>query len=283
MNGVTVVSGSDASKILVRDAPASEFRSVGLPAPLGAPAVAIGGDLLIPGVDGRVYLIDPRTGTSAADPYVPPFDRSKPIRWRKPVLLEGSAVAIADSEATIRRLSVDRTGRPRLAVTAEARLDSPMATDPASTGDAVVIVTVDGRVRSLAARDLGPQGGWPLEAPRLLGPMVVADHAFVIDAEGTVVAFGPDGRRLWSARLPDMLPAGPPSIRDGSAWFLGVDGSIHRLSMSDGTTQSRVPLRVLPVGGPLAAGPDLALPTGPGTLRLLDRKALGETPGGTRP
>src|SRR5439155_12314292 len=114
LDGVTVVvPARDASKILVRKGPTGEFRSVGLPAPLGAPVVAIGGDLLIPGGDGRVYLIDPKTGTSAADPYVPPFDRARPIRWRSPVLLEGNAVAMADSEATIRRLSVDRTGRPR--------------------------------------------------------------------------------------------------------------------------------------------------------------------------
>jgi outer membrane protein assembly factor BamB len=277
INGLTVVVPSpDASKVLVRDGPNGEFKTVGLPAPLGAPVVAIGGDLLIPGVDGRVYLIDPRTGTSAADPYIPPFDRARPIRWRRPVLLEGNAVAMGDSEATIRRFSVDRTTRPRLTVTAEARLDSPLATDPASTGASVVIATVDGRVRSLAARDLGAQGSWPLEAPRLLGPLVVADHAFVVDAEGNVVAFGPDGRRLWSSRLLETLPAGPPSLRDSSAWFLGLDGSIQKLSMSDGTPQARVPLRLLPVGGPLAAGPDLVLPTGPGTLRLLDRKAIGE-------
>jgi hypothetical protein len=199
------------------------------------------------------------------------------------VLLDGNVVALADSEATIRRLSVDRTGRPRLVATAEARLDSPLATDPASTGASVVVATLDGRVRSLAARDLGAQGSWPLEAPRLLGPLVVAEHAFVIDSEGNVVAFGPDGRRLWSSRLQDTLPAGPPSLRDGSAWFLGLDGSIQRLSLADGTPQARVPLKVLPVGGLLAAGPDLVLPTGPGTLRVLDRKAIGETSEGPKP
>ena len=119
------------------------------------------------------------------------------------------------------------------------------------------------------------------------GPGTTAELYFpndlVVDAAGNIIAFGPDGRRLWSSRLQDSPPAGPPSLRDGSAWFLGLDGSIQRLSMSDGSPQTRVPLKLLPVGGPLAAGPDLVLPAGPGTLRLLDRKALGELAEGPRP
>ena len=279
LDGLTVVVPPlGSSSILVRDAPASDFRPVALPAPLGAAVAAIGGGLLIPGGDGRLYLVDPKGGSSAADPYVPSFDRTRPTRWRRPVVLGGNAVAVADSDSTLRRISVDRTTRPRLVATAEARLDSPMAADPASTGASVVVATVDGRIRSLAARDLGPQGSWPLGAPRQLGPVVVADHAFVVDADGEVMAFGPDGRRLWSSRLRDTRPAGPPAIRDGSAWFVGLGGSVQRLSMVDGSTQSSAAIRALPDGGPIAAGPDLVVPTGPGTLRLLDRKALGNPP-----
>jgi len=272
VDGATViVPEAGAARVLVRSGPGTgEFRAVELPAPLGAPALAWGKDLLIPGADGRAYLIDPKTGMSAADPYVPPFDRSRPIRWRAPVALDNDAVALADSESTLRRLAVVRSPRPRLVATAEVKLDKPLAADPASTGQAVLVATADGRVRSLASRDLGPQGSWPLEAPRLLGPSVVADHAFVADAAGNVVAFAPDGRRLWSARLREGLPAGPPALRDGSAWFLGRDGTAERLALADGSSRGVVKLRCLPTGGPLAAGPGLVAPTGLGTLRLID-------------
>jgi outer membrane protein assembly factor BamB len=277
IDGATVVVPEPAaSRIFVRVG-SGEFRPVELPAPLASPILALGKDLVIPGLDGRIYLVDPRTGASAADPYVPPFDRSRPIRWRTPVPVEGGAFVLADSEATLRRLAVDHSGRPRLAVTSELKLDKALVTDPTSTGASILVVTVDGKVRSLASRDLGPQGSWPLEAPRLLGPIVVAEHAFVADAAGNVLAFAPDGRRIWSVRMRDTVAAGPPAVLDRSAWFLGRDGSIQRFSIDDGTPQSWALLDILPSGGPLAVGPELAMPTGRGSVRLLDTRAKENT------
>jgi outer membrane protein assembly factor BamB len=274
IDGTTViVPERGASRVLVREG-SGEFRSIELPAPLATTLLAMGGNLLVAGADGRLYLIDPRTGTSVADPYVPPFDRSRPIRWRSPVALEGNAVALADSEATIRRISVDTSTRPRLTVTAELKLDKPLAADPTSTGSSLLIATTDGKIRSVASRDLSPQGSWSLDAPRLLGPVVVADHAFVGDSAGNVVAFAPDGRRLWSVKLRDTIPAGPPAILDQSAWFLGRDGSVQRFSLSDGSPQSVTKLDVLPTGGLLAVGPELVVPTGLGTVRVLDLKGV---------
>ena len=282
IDGTTVVVPEPgASRVLVRAGP-GEFRPVELPAPLASAILALGKHLLVPGADGRLYLIDPKTGTSAADPYVPPFDRSRPIRWQAPVALENEAVALADSEGMIRRVTVDRTGRPRLTVTAELKLDRPIAADPASTGASVLIATTDGRIRSMASRDLGPQGSWALEAPRLFGPVMVADHAFVADSAGNVVAFAPDGRRLWSARLRDTIAAGPPALLDQSAWFLGRDGSVQRFSLKDGSPQSRIPLEFFPSGGLLAAGPDIVVPAGLGTVRVLDLKNV-ESSGGSKP
>ncbi len=276
-----IVPEVGTSKILVR-ADTPDFKTVELPAPIATTLVALGKNLLIPGADGRVYLIDPRTGVATADPYVPPFDRSKLIQWRTPVLLEGDAVALADSEATLRRVAVDPTGRPRVIVTAEFRLDKPLAADPASTGSSVLVVTTDGKVRSLAARDLGPQGSWTLEATRLLGPVVVADHVFVADSAGNILTFAPDGRKLWGAKLRDTITVGPPAVLDESAWFLGRDGSLQRFSMANGTAQSVTNLDFLPAGGPLSAGPELVVPSGVGSLRLVDKKVL-ESSGERKP
>ena len=279
IDGATVVVPEPgASRVLVRVG-SGEFRPVELPAPLATSALALGKNLLVPGADGRVYLIDPRTGVSAADPYVPPFDRSRPIRWRAPVAVDGEAVALADSEATLRRIAVDRAGRPRLASTIERKLDRPLAADPASTGASVLVATTDGKVYSLASRDLGPQGSWMLEAPRLLGPVVAAEHGFVADSAGNVLAFAPDGRRLWSSKLRDTIAAGPPAILGQSACVLGRDGSLQKFAMLDGSPQARTILEVLPAGGPLATGPELVVPSGPGTLRLVDPKGV-QAPGG---
>ena len=282
IDGATViVPEPGASRVLVR-AGSAEFRTVELPAPLATNVLVLGKNLLVPGADGRVYLIDPKTGTSAADPYVPPFDRSRPIRWRAPVLLDAGAVGLADAEATLRRIAVDTTSRPRVVVTAEMKLDKPLASDPASTGASILVATVDGKVRSLASRNLGPQGSWTLEAPRLFGPVVVAEHAFVADSAGNVVAFAPDGRRLWSSKLRDTIAAGPPALLDQSAWFLGRDGSVQRFSILDGSPQSRTLLEILPAGGPLAAGPELVVPVGPGSVRVFEGKGA-DASGGPKP
>ncbi len=191
-------------------------------------------------------------------------------------------MALADSESTLRRISIDTTGRPRVVVTAEFKLDKPLAADPASTGSSVLVATIDGKVRSLAARDLGPQGSWSIEDRRLLGPVVVAEHAFVADSGGNILAFAPDGRRLWSAKLRGTIPVGPPAILDESAWFLGRDGSVQRFSIANGTPQSYASLDFLPVGGPIAAGPELVVPSGVGTVRIVDKKTL-EASGAGKP
>jgi outer membrane protein assembly factor BamB len=284
LEGATViVPSADADKILVREGSSGEFRSVDLPAPLAAPALGWGGNLLVPGSDGRAYLIDPRTGLAAADPFVPPFDRSKPIHWRTPSALSGDAVLLPDSEMTLRRLSVDRTGRPRLTVTAEQKLDKPLDTDPASTGQALVIATEDGRVRSLASRDLGSVGSWPLDGKRWVGPVVVAEHAFVADDAGNVVAFAPDGRRLWSAKLPGTIAAGPPAVRDQEVWVVGTNGSLHRFALADGQPRAEIALDILPRGGLLAAGTDVVVPCGASSIRSLDPATAGARTGDKAP
>jgi hypothetical protein len=104
----------------------------------------------------------------------------------------------------------------------------------------------------------------------------------VTDSAGNVVAFAPDGRRIWSAKLRDTIASGSPVILDQSAWFMGRDGSIQRFSMSDGSLQSRDALGVLPSGGLLASGPELVVPSGLGTIRLLDLKG-DEMRGGQKP
>ncbi len=121
-----------------------------------------------------------------------------------------------------------------------------------------------------------------LEARRLVGPVVVADHAFVADSAGNVLAFAPDGRRLWSAKLRDTIAIGAPAILDESAWFLGRDGSLQRFSLASGTPQSWTKLDLLPAGGPIAAGPELVIPSGVGSLRVVDKKTI-ESSGVNKP
>jgi hypothetical protein len=264
-----IVPALEAAKILVR-AGSGEFREVGLPAPVGSKPVAWGRELLVPGDDGRAYLIEPTTGESRAEPLIPPFDRTRPTHWAPPVMLGGDAVALADEAGVVRRLVRVSDPRPRLVVAAETSLGSAVVSAPASTAGAVVVATADGQARALSARDLSPVGSWRLDAPPAVPPATVNGRCYLADTAGGVLALGEDGRRVWSCKLPGTATvAGPPSARGPSVWFLTRDGSLHARDAASGEPAASLALGVLPAGGPVAVGDDLAIPSGSGTLRLL--------------
>ena len=276
---------SGSSRLLVRAGPSGPFKEVRTPAPVGARPVAWGRELFLPGGDGRAYLVDPLTGESRAEPFVPPFDRAKPTRWRAAVALGSDAVALADDVGRVRRLARVTDPRPRLVVTAEATLGKELVSDPASTAGALVVVTADGRVRALAARDLTPIGAWPIDAPLALPPSTSGGRVFVADVAGGVLALGPDGQRLWSVKLPGKGGlTGPPAVRGETVWMLARDGVLHARALADGAEVARTDLRVLPAGGVLPVGGDLAMPVGRGVLQSLAiERVASPAPGPSQP
>lgn len=264
-----LTSDSDRDELRVRSGAETELRRVLLPAPLGTVPAAWGGGLLIAGTQGRAYLIDPLSGRSSAEPFVPPYDRSRPIAWLAPATLEGDALALADRTGVVRRFDRPAPDRPRLVPSQEVNLSEPIVAGPASTGGALIFVTADGRIRSLAARDLSPQGAWSLGAPLEGGPWSVDSHVFVSDIRGGLTVFGPAGGRSWSVDGSGATLSGPPIIREGAVIWLDRDGVLYRHSLADGTALDRQPLGILPAGGPVLMDRDVLIPTGPGSLRRL--------------
>jgi hypothetical protein len=264
-----IIPSATASQVFVREG-TEPLKKVDLPSPLGAPPIPWGRDLLVPGDDGRVYLMEPKSGAMQADPYVPPFDKTKPAQWATPALLEGDAVAMCDKTGKVRRVIRQTEPRPRLVASGEeANLGGALAADPASTGAVLFVATADNRIRALAGRDFSPLGAWPLDAPRALGPIALGRFVLAADSAGALMGFEPDGKPRWTIALREGPPLGLPLVRDDSLWFLTKDGTLHRRALADGASQERHELGVLPAGGPLAVGSDLVVPVAPGTVRLL--------------
>jgi len=280
VDGATVlVPTPDADQVLVRDS-ASGYRPVPLPAHLAALPLPIGKNILVPGMAGRVYLVDAHSGLSVADPFVPPFDRSKPTRWRTPVALDGEASLVSNSDGVLRRLVVETNPRPRLVVANERKLDSPLLGNPASTGAAVLVVTADRKIRSFSARDLAPIGSWPITTAPAFDPVVVAGFAFVVDATGQVFAFDADGRRLWTATLREPTVVGTPVLRGNAVWFAtrGQSG-VEALSTVDGTSLGATRLDAEIAAGLLISDTDLVIPTGSSTWQtFLPPQQAGGSP-----
>ena len=267
-NLTVLVPAGPADHLLVR-AGSADLRRLELPAPLDAAPMFWGSDLLVPSVGGRVDLLDPRTGEARAEPYIEPFDRAHPTRWHAPVALGGDAVALADRSGRVRRLTRSAGPLPRLQVASEHNLGIELLSDPLGLGSAVVLVTADGHIRALAARDLTPIGAWPLEAPLVAAPANVAGRGFLADVAGNVYALGPDGQRLWSITLRAGAAAGPPAVAGDSVWFLTRTGALERHALADGALLDHLGLDLLPQGDLQALDSRLVVPVGFGTLRTL--------------
>jgi outer membrane protein assembly factor BamB len=247
------------------------WREVPLPASPAGDPVAWQGGVLVPGADGRAYLIDPTTGRSIAEPFVPQFERDNQGTWLAPAVLDPENVILADDVGRVRRLTVKPTPVPRLNVEVERALDSRIVTDPATTGAAVLVATADGRVRSLAGRDLSPVGAWPLDASIAGPPVGLADGGLAMDRAGNVLAFGRDGQKAWAIKLGAEV-VGSPRVVGPSLVILTSDGVLHLRARADGAPVDRRPLGLLPAGGPIAAGANTMIPVAPGTVRPM---ALG--------
>jgi outer membrane protein assembly factor BamB len=269
-----IVPGTGAASVWVRQAekPAG-WREFDLPTACAAMPLAWGRALLIPGVDGRAYLIDPITARSAAEPLVPVYDRDRRGAWLSPVKADASAVILADESGKVRRLGLKQGPVPRLNVEAEIVLDRPIVAGPTATGQAVMVITADRRVRALSVRDLSPVGAWPLEAPPDGGPVTAGGHGFVFDTGGGVLALGGDGRRLWSARLGDVA-VGPPVVRDGTVWILDRGGHLEVRAVADGSPRGRLDLGILPAGGMFLVDNQIFVPISRGTIQGVHREPI---------
>jgi outer membrane protein assembly factor BamB len=265
---------------------ADGFREVALPAPVGARPAKLGGELIVPGDDGRVYLIDPLKGEVSAEPLVPPFDRKRPTRWRDPAAAGSEAVILAEETGRVRRLVKITEPRPRLVVQPEiVDLGKEIVAGPVTTGGggagAVVVATSDGRVRALSARDLTALGAWPLAAPLALPPVASAGRCYFADTDGGVLALNEEGQRLWSTRLGEkgavFVPSGAPATRGDLVYFLTRDGMLLGRSTGDGQDRVAHKLSILPARGPIVVGDDLAVPVGLGSIRLLSSPASTST------
>jgi outer membrane protein assembly factor BamB len=251
------------------------WHSVGLPTVPAADPIAWGSDVLIPGLDSRAYLIDPLTGQSQAEPFVPKFDRDRQGTWFSPARLDKDTVVMADDVGRVIRLELKTTPIARLVGEVDLVLDRRIIAAPARAGNAVIVATADRNVRALVARDLSPVGSWALGAPLAGQPISIGENCFVMDRSGGVMAFGRDGQRAWSAQL-DSEVIGAPVVRDQLVWFLTRGGKLHVLALASGQKREQLELGALPSDGLKMAGKQEVVPAGKGVIRPVAAHPMGE-------
>ena len=238
-NHLGVVPAPRSNRLWVQDpANPSAWHKVGLPtAPAADPIVWGVASYSGAGFAGVIF-IDPLTGPSRAEPFVPKFDRDRQGTWLSPARLDQDVV-LADDVGRVRSSHAQDGPVARLVGEAERVLDQRIIADPASTGDAVIVATADRHVRALAARDLSPVGSWALDAPLAGPPIGIGETCFVMDRAGGVMAFSRDGQRTWSIKL-DSAVVGAPVVVDQSVWFLTRGGKLHVRDLSNGREREQI-------------------------------------------
>jgi len=227
---------------------------------------------LIPGQTGYVMLIDPMTGTAAAEPYLPNLGVGLEPRWRGPAATEHGAI-LSDGEDRLFLLQVVAQPQPHLSPRDEIDLDTPLKTSFAVLPDSAFAVDERNRLMAFALPGLAQKEVLTLPGDPVWGPRRVGDWILVATEEALLCT---DGEKLlWQAPLARgplasaaIAPGGMLlcSSTRGAIWT--IDGSGEEVSAVD-------------LGQPLAAGlavaGDRILAAGhDGTLHVIAVEALGE-------
>ncbi len=145
---------------------------------------------------------------------------------------------------------------------------------PAVLPDAIYAAAPDGsvtRIDPVTGRTV-----WRVSAGKPLSAGVGADAKIIVvgTEKGEVLAFDPEGKPLWTARVPTEIIA-PPRVADGVVAVFVGDGSVHALNANDGS-KKWVVQRVIPAltvrnyaGGASARG-GLFVGTAGGRLLAMD-------------
>lgn len=140
--------------------------------------------------------------------------------------------------------------------------------EPATTANAIYVAASDGTLMRVE-RETG-RVVWRVAAGKQLAAGPGADETLVVVGtdKGDVLAFDPDGKALWNARVSSEVLS-PPVVAEGVVVVVAGDGRVYGLVAADGKTKwvnqrTNPPLTVRNAAGAVASrgGVFLGLPGG---------------------
>lgn len=151
-------SSSAARLIMIYDpgvAKAIRFRSMILASPLAAEPIAFGTGLLAPMRDGRIALLDPKTGQPVAEPFGSPRSVGSSVDWGIPVeMSETKRFAIVDNgsgeneKPELHIVALDDSNDPAGFVLEKTiALQNPVSAAPVVWGNKIVFIDDRNRVQ----------------------------------------------------------------------------------------------------------------------------------------
>ncbi len=256
-DGRTVlVNESLGNQIVLADTRAperSQFRrvamAIGSSAP-NAPALGVGGNVLLPLNNGQLQLIDPTTGQSKAEPFQPKLEAGQKHGWVGPALLsDNQSVVVSDSLRRIYRLG---TGA-QLRSLAERDLGRALQGQLVAINDTVVGVAtgVTGdTIEVINGIDLESMASIGLQGKITWGPYRLKGLALVCSDNEGLVAIDREGRKVWELSLPQASLVGSPIEYLEDMVIADVRGKLIRVSIEEGKL-----IGMAEVGEPISGTP----------------------------
>jgi len=253
-DGLLVICGGDGSKEIAAFDPRRQplrFEWRMLPDPLDCPPIALGDRLLVPSKAG-VFLLDPRTAQTLAEPFGPRREPGVGLDWQLPAALDENQAVLADGHSKVYRLAVGEVPKPHLAAIGQVETTQPIASPVAVIGD--VAYAVDAartlnvfKLPKLTRLEAQPQS---LSGRCVWGPRRVDDCVMLATDDDRLLCLGADGKLRWQVELPYGPLAGTPLSADGEYILAAVGGVVWRVDAKNGQELGK-----LDTARPLATGP----------------------------
>ncbi|MBN1910884.1 MAG: PQQ-binding-like beta-propeller repeat protein [Pirellulales bacterium] len=263
-------AGSEQVYVYTPNAGAETLRNVVLRSPLGTTPVLLGNGLLAPSALGQVYLVDPWTGGTLAQPFQPKLAHGNQPKWQVPAVIDSQTVVLSDGARNLYRVGVKAKPEPNLALLDRGQPTEPIISPLAYVQDVVLAVDRTGKLQRFRLPKLTPEepeslGGRPVWGPRAVGRHVFvttdADQLFCLDAQGKIV---------WSTGLPHGPLAGPPLPVGNDFLLASCSGTVWRVEGASGKELGKHdtgrPLRT----GPVSLGNQVLVAGQDGTLLRMD-------------
>ena len=234
--------------------------SSGLPKSGG---VVSGGGLLLPLNNGRVVLVDWRTGAVNASPFQPASDPAGEVTWTTPIRLpdDPDQVVLADSRNKIYRLRVAEQVRELQSKDLEFKLLGPSA----GVGNTMIASNAGPAADFIVGYDLASLN----ETFRILlngrinwGPAAAEELALIRTDDSVLRGYQSDGTARFEVKIPDGLIVGQPLVDNGRIILAGQLGWIISIDIATGELLGQTDLGQPVSGSPLLSGAEQLLVPG---------------------
>jgi outer membrane protein assembly factor BamB len=231
------------------------------------------GGLVVPQLGGQVLLLDPESAGHKAQPFQPPLEAGRRIAWTRPASIppDGTALAVADGQRTIYRLTIGQQPQPHLQMLGETPVESDVVAPLAASGDtvyAVVRLSASDVVVALQGNELTNAGKTPLAGRVRFGPVSAAGLVFLAD-EKNLHAFQSGSKPLWSQPLAHGLPALAPLVAGDDLLVVTRGGAVCRLAKDSGQELAAIDAGQPAGGAAVIVGEQIVIASADGALCTL--------------